>query len=249
MIPTLVHAATTQDFTPFHIRATLAAYECADLSSCAALLSRDEPVGFRLQASYFLAAAPKSNQKAPPPGNCAPHRKSRSAMRGPLRFSPASGSSVRPGMACRWTPLRLRSAGYRAIALLLLRWPGADSGAAFLAYFLSLLTRSRSPAGEKLRPVGEEDPARAQAHAARFQSRGRWNALRLFQPTSYAAYWAPPSNFFLGNDFLSSAKLPVALTLLRQSDALQGRQLTCNTPDRDRRVMRDSCHSLSEELI
>jgi len=32
-----------------------------------------------------------------------------------------------------------------------LRWEGADSGAALFGYFLSLLTKSNSPTGEKLR--------------------------------------------------------------------------------------------------
>jgi len=68
-------------------------------ASRAALPSQNDVVGFRLQASYFLAAAPKSNQKAPPPDNCAPHRKSTSAMRGALRSSLVAGSADRPSLA------------------------------------------------------------------------------------------------------------------------------------------------------
>jgi len=44
------------------------------------LPSRDEVVDFRLQASYFLSAATKSNQKTPPPESAPVHRKRRSAM-------------------------------------------------------------------------------------------------------------------------------------------------------------------------
>ena len=55
---------------------------------------------------------------------CAEHRKAgatwaRAFWRGARQD--ADASSVRPGMACRWTPLRLRSAGHPFIALLLLR--------------------------------------------------------------------------------------------------------------------------------
>ena len=49
-------------------------------ASRAALLSRNEVVGFRLQAGHFLATAPKSNQKAPPLASAPDHRRRRSAM-------------------------------------------------------------------------------------------------------------------------------------------------------------------------
>src|SRR5579859_7817695 len=77
-------------------RESSAASACADLSSRAALPSRIEAVGFRLQASYFLAAAPKSNQKAPPPDNRAllsqkKKRDKRIPCASRLRRGPATG--------------------------------------------------------------------------------------------------------------------------------------------------------------
>src|SRR5579859_5761725 len=62
----------------------------------------------------------------------------------------AEASSVRPGMACRWTPTQARSAGHPLIALLLLAMRGRSSReAALFGYFLALLPKSNSPVGEK----------------------------------------------------------------------------------------------------
>jgi len=56
------------------------------------LPSRNEVVGFRLQASYFLAAAPKSNQKTPPPCICAlPSQKKKRDGRVPCAPQPERG--------------------------------------------------------------------------------------------------------------------------------------------------------------
>ena len=276
------------------------------------LPSRNEAVGFRLQASYFLATAPKSNQKAPPPGNCAPlakeqaregypalrarggvrrqallgcascsagkpgeailacpsgnarscrsasmhcrtpgltsdasasclarrehtrrlnavtslrcsaqlrgttaqvgsasrvrllvvqeHEPHNRSSRNRLRFrrwqfafdfpppvggaehrkagatgaracwrgarQDAEASSVRPGMACRWTPLRLRSAGYPSSRFCFCDEGRRRRGAAFFGYFLALLPKSNSPVGENPRPQF------AKADAARDASAG-----------------------------------------------------------------------------
>ena len=54
----------------------------------------------------------------------------------------AEASDIRPGMACRRTPLRLRSGGYPLIALLFFAMRGRRlRGGASLVTFLSLLTR------------------------------------------------------------------------------------------------------------
>src|SRR5579859_2491974 len=63
----------------------------------------------------------------------------------------AEASSVRPGMACRWTPTQARSAGYPSS-----RFCFCDEGrscreAALFGYFLALLPKSNSPVGEKPR--------------------------------------------------------------------------------------------------
>src|SRR5579859_7905465 len=64
----------------------------------------------------------------------------------------AEASSVRPGMACRWTPTQARSAGHPSSALLLLAMEGRSSRvAALFGYFLALLPKSNSPVGEKPR--------------------------------------------------------------------------------------------------
>jgi hypothetical protein len=55
-------------------------------------------------------------------------------------------------MACRWTPTQARSAGHPSIALLLFAMEGRSCReAALFGYFLALLPKSNSPAGENPR--------------------------------------------------------------------------------------------------
>jgi hypothetical protein len=101
----------------------------------------------------------------PPPVGGAEHRKAgatwaRAFWRGARQDAEASDD--RPWMACWQTPLRLRSGGNPLIALLLLAMRGRRRrGAAFFGYFLALLPKSNSPAGENPRPhYGKADAAR-----------------------------------------------------------------------------------------
>ncbi|HWY24953.1 MAG TPA: hypothetical protein VNX47_08530, partial [Nevskia sp.] len=91
----------------------------------------------------------------------------------------AEASSVRPGMACRWTPTQARSAGHPSSRFCFCDEGRSSREAALFGYFLALLPKSNSPAGEKPRLHSakaeqrvmcfQEDPARAQAHAALLQ--------------------------------------------------------------------------------
>src|SRR5579859_7841830 len=63
----------------------------------------------------------------------------------------AEASSVRPGMACRWTPTQARSAGHPSSRFFFCDEGRSCREAALFGYFLALLPKSNSPVGEKPR--------------------------------------------------------------------------------------------------